>query len=264
MDVEIIASRTGDNHFYLLHSGSGSEGLLIDPVDAETALSRAKELGVVVTQVVNTHWHPDHTGGNAEVLAATGARLSVPHGERDLIKGTHHGLEAGDILKVSETQLEVVETPGHTVGHISLHTPGHLFCGDTVFVGGAGNCRFGGDPAILFETFRGVLGRFDDDTIFYPGHDYSVRNLEFCLHIEESNTAAAAMLTRAREQKLAGAFVQSTLGQERRASPFMRSDDHDLHEALATKHPEVWKKYAHCTSDAQRAFLAVRDLRNNW
>ena len=264
MNVEIIASQTSDNYFYLIHSGPGSEGLLIDPVDAATAIDRARRMDVRVTKVVNTHWHPDHTRGNSEVLQATGAQLFVPTGERDLIEGEHRGLAGGDTLAVSGVQFKVFETPGHTVGHISLHTRGHLFCGDTIFVGGAGNCRFGGDARVLFETFTSVLTRFDDGTLIYPGHDYAVRNFEFCLDLEDANAAAATMLESAKQIKSEGGFIQSTLGQERSASPFMRCEDAELQATLASSYPDLWEKHRGCTSEAERAFVTVRELRNSW
>ena len=264
MHIDIIKSQTSDNVFCLLYAEGGREGLLIDPVDADTALQRARALGVEITRVVNTHWHPDHTRGNQAVIEATGAELAVPAGERDMIVGGQRFLEAGDPIKVGDTTLEVLDTPGHTQGHISLYTPGHLFCGDTIFIGGAGNCRFGGDPRVLFRTFTQVIAALPDDALIYPGHDYALRNLEFCLHIEPNNRAAADKLEEARGTIAAGGYVQATLGGERTWSPFMRSGEPSLHEALQARHDRDWHSAGDGLSDAERAFVAVRAMRNTW
>ena len=263
MIIDVIKSTKGDNYFCLLAADNGQDGLLIDPVDADAALARVNTLGVTVTRVVNTHWHPDHTAGNAQVIAATGAKLLVPRGEENLIQGDHSAIGQGDSLTVGDQTLQVLATPGHTQGHISLYTPGHLFCGDTIFVGGAGNCRFGGDPHTLFQSFQGVLSTLPDQTLIYPGHDYSVRNLEFCLHLEPNNQAATDLLEHARHKKSNGGFVQTTLAQEKACSPFWHWDNEALQGHLSQNHPEAWAQGADLNL-AARTFVAVRALRNSW
>lgn len=264
MQIHVIASHISDNYFCLLAADDGSGGVLIDPFDADTALAVAQEEGVHVTSVVNTHWHPDHTGGNAAVIAATGARLYVPHTERDIIPGWDETLQGGDTLQVGDTTLKVLDVPGHTHGHIGLYAPGHLFGGDVIFVAGAGHCRAGGDPATLFATFRDVLAALPEDTLLYPGHDYAVRDLEFALHLDPQHAAARSLLEQARQIKADGGYVQTTLGQERAVSPFFRWDDGDFRAALRTQHADAWAQAPADADDAARTFIAVRTLRNSW
>jgi hydroxyacylglutathione hydrolase len=256
MIIECIQSGRSDNWFYLLADDQRRGGVLIDPIDPEAALARAAALGVEVSWVLNTHWHPDHTGGNAAVLAATGAKLAIPARERGLIQGGDLFLEGGQRLPVGQEEAQILDSPGHTVGHIAVLAGRHFFCGDTIFVGGAGNVRFGGDAVTLAATFRDVLGALPDDTLIYPGHDYAVRNLEFCLHIDPDNEAAARRLE---EVRASTGLAQSTLGQERASSVFCRVQEAGLQARLRALAPEV----AHA-DPATRAFVALRALRDRW
>ena len=258
MQIHPIESRISDNWFYLLADDDGDDGVLIDPVDAPTALRVAGELGIVVSRVVNTHWHPDHTSGNGEVLQATGAELYVPEQEQSLIEGDAELLRAGDVLEVGDDKGEVLLTPGHTHGHISLHFGNRLFSGDGIFVGGAGNC-YTGCPKVLYRTFRDVFGSMPDEVVFYPGHDYAVRNLEFCLSVDPENTAAGLGLNRHSGKGL----CLTTLGDERRYNPFFRSDDHDLQSRIRGAYPDIWDG-ADAQTAAERTFVVLRALRNKW
>ncbi|MEO1269333.1 MAG: MBL fold metallo-hydrolase [Myxococcota bacterium] len=262
MKIEIIPSQISDNFFYLLYADDGSDGLLIDPIDSTHALERAKALGVTVTTVVNTHWHPDHVGGNSTVLDATQAELLVPADERDRIQGHGKPLDEGDTLRIGDTELTVLATPGHTEGHISLLTDGHLFCGDTVFVGGAGNCRFGGDPVILHRSFQ-KLAQLPDDTLLYTGHDYARRNLAFCLDLEPNNHDAKAFLDSIRDQP-ESTLTLSTIGREKRYSPFFRTAEEGLQAQLKANRTEAWSRQDEALEGSARAFVTIRELRNVW
>lgn len=261
MNVDIIKSTFSDNFFYLLYTDEGDEGILIDPIDADAALARARELGVQITTLLNTHSHPDHIGGNATVLANTNATLAAHKRAASMIPGVALLLDEGDTLTLGDDSLEVLFTPGHTSDHLSLVCGDHLFCGDTIFVGGAGNCRFGGDPRTLFATFE-RLAKLDDALLLYPGHDYAKRNLEFCLHLEPNNRRAADKLEAIKDTP-ADRLVQSTLGEQKEWSPFFRTHDEALQNTLAANHPRVWQS-VDATNDAERAFVTIRALRNTW
>src|ERR1043165_8201419 len=144
-------------------------------------LKAAKAHGYSITQILNTHEHHDHTAGNAEVVKATGAKVLAHAGAARTIGGVDRGLARGDVIKVGRTvELEALDTPGHTRSHVCLLAHGDapaLFCGDTLFNAGAGNCRNGGDPGLLYETFVNQLARLPDATRVYSGHAYMARHL---------------------------------------------------------------------------------------
>ena len=178
---------------------------MVDPLDADQCLDAARARAFSITQVLNTHEHRDHTDGNAGVVAATRARVMAHAGAAARIGGVDRGLMRGDVIKVGRTvELEVLDTPGHTRSHVCLLArPANgdapaLFCGDTLFNAGAGNCHNGGDPGLLYETFVNQLARLPDATRVYPGHEYMARNLAFTLDREPGNAEAAALLASAR------------------------------------------------------------------
>ena len=124
-------------------------------------------------------------------MAATGAKVLAHAGGASRIGGVDRGLARGDVIKIGRTvELETLDTPGHTRAHVCLLAHGDapaLFCGDTLFNAGAGNCHNGGDPGLLYETFVNQLAQLPDATRVYPGHEYMARNLAFTLDREPGN-----------------------------------------------------------------------------
>jgi hydroxyacylglutathione hydrolase len=186
------------NYNYLIACPETGEALAIDPLDHEKCLNTARVKGWQITQILNTHEHHDHTGGNAAVVAATGAKVIAHHKAAGKIAGMDRGVQAGDVIKVGKhIELECLDTPGHTMCHICLrsHTDEPaLFSGDTLFNAGAGNVHNGGDVNALYATFVEQLARLPDNTRVYPGHDYIENNLKFTLAREPGNAAAQALL----------------------------------------------------------------------
>ncbi|HET7098595.1 MAG TPA: MBL fold metallo-hydrolase, partial [Casimicrobiaceae bacterium] len=186
------------NFNYLIACGETGEALAVDPLDHEKCLGAAKSEGWTITQILNTHEHRDHTGGNDAMVKKTGAKLLAHKNARDRIADIDRGLGAGDVVKVGKSvELEVLDTPGHTMSHVCLlsHTDRPaLFCGDTLFNAGAGNCHNGGHPSELYKTFSAQLAKLSDETNIYPGHDYIENNLRFTLAREPDNAAARALL----------------------------------------------------------------------
>ncbi len=266
--IDILASTRGDNFFYMIHDGT--EAALIDPIDADLGIAAIRDAGLTLTAVLNTHWHPDHDGGNAAVLDAFEEAILIgPAAEADQIAEhgsvpLERGVAAGDAVTIGDLSLEVFETPGHTGGHISYMIEHHLFSGDVIFGAGAGNCRFGGDPGVLYETFAGFLGDLDEDVVFYPGHDYAVRNLEFGLSIQPEHDALAAQLKEARKVK-ERALLLTTIGQERAFNPFLRTDEAALQQTLQTEREQIWTEQRALASDDREAtFRTLRALRDAW
>ena len=250
------------NFNYLIACPETGEALAVDPLDSEKCLAAAKDAGFEITQILNTHEHRDHTGGNDAVVAATGAKILAHRNAGNAIGGISRGLSAGDVIKVGKTvELEAMDTPGHTMCHICLrsHTDQPaLFCGDTLFNAGAGNCHNGGHPAELYRTFSEQLDKLPDSTRIYPGHDYIENNLRFTLAREPDNADAAATLARLSGQDPNAAHV-TTLGEERRINTFFRLTSPTLIAKLREAFPELPGN-----PDPRSVFLKLRELRNSW
>ena len=186
------------NFNYLVACGETGEALAVDPLDWQLCLRTARDRGWTITQILNTHEHHDHTGGNEGLRAATGAKVLAHAGAAGRIGGVDRGLARGDVIRVGRSaELECLDTPGHTMAHVCLlaHAPQPaLFCGDTLFNAGAGNVHNGGNVGDLYTTFAQQLATLPDNTRVYAGHDYIENNLKFTLNREPDNQAAKAML----------------------------------------------------------------------
>ena len=151
------------NFNYLIACGDTGEALAVDPLDHEKCFQAAKDAGWTITQILNTHEHGDHTGGNGPLVKKTGAKILAHKNAKNKIADMSVGLGAGDVVKVGKTvELEALDTPGHTMSHVCLlsHTDQPaLFCGDTLFNAGAGNCHNGGHPSELYKTFAEQLAK---------------------------------------------------------------------------------------------------------
>lgn len=250
------------NFNYLVACPETGEALAIDPLDFRKCLAAARDRGWNVTQVLNTHEHGDHIGGNRGMVEATGAEVIAHENAGRRIPGMTRGVAHGDVVRVGRTvELECLDTPGHTMSHVCLlsHTDQPaLFSGDTLFNAGAGNCHNGGHPVELYRTFVTQLANLSDETKLYPGHDYLVNNLGFALDREPDNVQAAATLEKYREQDPAQAHV-TTLGEEREINVFFRLQSPSVIARLREIDPRIGD-----SPDPKAVFLALRELRNAW
>ena len=250
------------NFNYLVACPETGDALAIDPLNFDKCLTIAKDRGWTITQILNTHEHGDHTGGNKGVVAATGAKIIAHKNAGGRIPNMDRGVAAGDVIKVGKTvELECLDTPGHTMCHICLlsHTDqASLFSGDTLFNAGAGNCHNGGHPEELYETFSQQLEALGEDTLIYPGHDYLINNLEFTLDREPDNAKAQEMLATYKDQEPDDALV-TTLAMEREVNTFFRLQNPSVIARLAEQFPELGD-----SPDPKAVFLKLRELRNSW
>ncbi len=263
MIVEQIWTGNAYRNFnYLIACPETGEALAIDPLDFRKCLAVAKERGWRITQILNTHEHGDHIGGNKGVVKATGAKVIAHENAGKRIPGMNRGVGAGDIVTVgTSVELECLDTPGHTMSHICLLSRTDqpaLFSGDTLFNAGAGNCHNGGHPEELFATFEEQLETLGDDTLVYPGHDYLLNNLAFTLDREPDNAAAKRMIDAYRDQDPADAKV-TTIAEEREINTFLRLDSPGVIEKLAEEFPELGS-----SPGPKAVFLKLRELRNRW
>jgi hydroxyacylglutathione hydrolase len=263
MIVEQIWTANAYRNFnYLIACAETGEALAVDPLDHTKCLAAAKARGWHVTQILNTHEHHDHTGGNGPMVAATGAKVLAHVNAKDKIAGIDRGLRAGDVVKVGKSvELLCLDTPGHTMAHICLRAHGDtpaLFCGDTLFNAGAGNCHNGGHPSELYHTFAEQLAKLPEGTLVYPGHDYIARNLRFTLDREPDNAKAQALLPTADQQDPAKPLV-TTLKLEKEINTFFRLTSPSVIKRLREAFPDLPEH-----PDAKTVFLKLRELRNKW
>ena len=263
MIVEQIWTANDYRNFnYLIACPETGEALAVDPLDYEKCLARATSRGFEITQILNTHEHGDHTGGNVPMIQATHAKLLAHHKAGTRIAGVDRGLKAGDVIKIGHTvELESLDTPGHTMSHVCLlsHTDQPaLFCGDTLFNAGAGNCHGGGHPESLYATFASQLAKLPDETLIYPGHDYIANNLAFTLDREPENARAKALLAKVKGQDPSHPLV-TTLALEKEVNTFFRLHSPSVHKRLREAFPDLPDKL-----DEKTVFIKLRELRNRW
>jgi hydroxyacylglutathione hydrolase len=259
---QIWTANSYRNFNYLIACPETGEALAVDPLDHQKCLDAAGKRGWHIAQILNTHEHGDHTGGNRAMVAATGAKLLAHKNAGARIPGIDRGLGAGDVIKIGRTvELEALDTPGHTMSHVCLlahtDTPA-LFCGDTLFNAGAGNCHNGGHPNELYRTFADQLARLPDRTQVYPGHDYIANNLGFTLDREPDNATAQRLREQVRDQDPNRALV-TTLALEKEINTFFRLHSPSVIARLREAFPDLPEH-----PDPKTVFVKLRELRNRW
>jgi hydroxyacylglutathione hydrolase len=242
------------NYTYLL--AEGADAALVDPGDPDVALALAAAHGVEPRWILHTHGHVDHTGGSAALRDTLGARV-LGHGSDAAWFAPDEDVAGRSQLALGALELGVHHVPGHTPGSVLYAWRGKLFTGDTLFWGGCGNCRHGGDPARLAASFLSVVARLDGALEVHPGHDYAEANLPFALRIEPENEAAAARLAAARAARAAGREPDAPrLEEERAVNPFLRVDVASVRDAIDAAAPPAAPR-----TPAER-FVALRALRD--
>jgi hydroxyacylglutathione hydrolase len=213
-----------DNYIWLMHDGASGETVVIDPAVAEPVLAEAAARGWAITQIWNTHWHPDHTGGNAAIKAATGCRVTGPAAEAARIPTLDVEVREGDTVTAGALEAVVLEVPAHTAGHIAFYIASEstLFIGDTLFAMGCGRL-FEGNAAQMYANMR-RLAALPGDTAVYCAHEYTLSNARFAVTVEPGNVALADRLTQIEAARAAGeATVPTTIALEQATNPFLRA-----------------------------------------
>jgi hydroxyacylglutathione hydrolase len=227
MSLEIVQVPVlSDNYVYLAHDAASGDTAVIDPAVAEPVLAAAAARGWTITQILNTHWHPDHVGGNAAIVAATGAKVTGPKDEAARIPGIDRPVGDGDTVSIGTSTGRVIGVAAHTAGHIAyaFEADGVLFPGDTLFAMGCGRL-FEGTPADMFAAL-GKLMALPDATQVYCAHEYTQSNARFALTVEPESADLAARVAAVNARRARGLpTVPFTIGEERATNPFVRAVD---------------------------------------
>ncbi len=214
-----------DNYVWLVHDPASGETIVVDPAQAEPVLAEAEERGWTISAIWNTHWHPDHTGGNAAIKARTGAVVIAPAAEAAKIPTADRLVAEGDSVRIGEHVAQVLEVPAHTAGHIAYHFPDNdvIFVGDTLFAMGCGRL-FEGTAEQMFANMQ-RLAALPPETRVYCAHEYTQSNGRYALVAEPDNAAIRARMAEVDLARAAGeATVPTTIALELATNPFMRSE----------------------------------------
>lgn len=213
-----------DNYVWLVHDPDSAETLVVDPAVAEPVLAAADARGWRITQIWNTHWHGDHIGGNAGIVAATGATVTAPAAELAKIPNVDRPVREGDAVHLGHHQALVWDVPAHTAGHIAYHFAADetIFVGDTLFAMGCGRL-FEGTAEQMFRNMA-RLAALPPQTRAYCAHEYTLSNGKYALRAEPDNAAVAARLAQVEAMRERGEpTVPTTIGEELATNPFMRA-----------------------------------------
>jgi len=234
MNLMTTISALGDNYIYLYQYDQGN-AFVVDPGDSSPVLDVLESRGLSLSAVLATHNHYDHVGGARELKAKTDCQIIGP--SRNGIPGIDRIVEDSEVLEFSGTSVRVVATPGHTGSGVCYYVQpgpdrgGILFTGDTLFIGGCGRI-FECDAETMWDSLQRIAA-LPDDTLIYPGHDYTQENYEFALTIEPDNDAVKECLDRIRNQSgKADPAVPSTIARERATNIFLRADTPKIKAAL--------------------------------
>ena len=225
MALEVIRIPVlSDNYVWLVRESQSGEVMVVDPAVAGPVLAKADELGWKITQIWNTHWHPDHTGGNAEIKATTGCIITGPEAEFARIPTLDVQVKGGDTVRLGAASATVIDVPAHTAGHIAFHFADDraAFVGDTLFAMGCGRL-FEGTADQMYANMR-KLEALGDDTAVYCAHEYTLGNGRFALTVEPDNEALVERMAEVTAMRERGEpTVPTSIALERATNPFMRA-----------------------------------------
>ena len=227
-----------DNYGFLLHDPESGETACIDTPEAEAYLREAGARGWRITQIWNTHWHPDHAGGNVAIKAATGCTITAPAVDAPKIAGVDRTVANGDGVALGAWNAEVIDVGGHTKGHIAYHLPeaGIAFVGDSLFALGCGRMFEGTPPQFWASLSR--LRALPPATTLYCAHEYTQSNARFALHADPDNVELQLYARDVDQRRARGEpTVPMQLARELVTNPFLRADDEDIRNRWGGTNP---------------------------
>ncbi len=234
-----------DNFGVLIHDPATGATASIDAPEAAPVEAALAKTGWRLTDILVTHHHGDHTAGIGELKAHHKCRVVAPRNEAARIAHVDETAGEGDAVQVGALAGRVIDTPGHTAGHISYFFPADrlAFVGDTLFSIGCGRV-IEGTPQMMWNSLL-KLRALPDDTRFYCGHEYTDANIRFAKTIEPGNKALAARADEVAKLAAAGQpTIPATIGAEKAANPFLRADNAEVAQSLGLGGAPAWKVFA--------------------
>lgn len=231
IDQSIFGS--DDNFIVLVRDDATGQTAAVDAVDGPAIAARLRDLGWGLDLILVTHHHRDHTAGITALKQQFGATVVAPAADAGRIAGVDRGVREGDTVNIGSAIFEVIETPGHTAGHIAYWSAGEkvAFVGDTLFSLGCGRL-FEGTPETMWASLQ-KLRALPRDTVVYCGHDYTAANGRFAVTLEPSNLDLEARIAEVAQARAEGrATLPTTIGAERATNPFLRADRPRLRRAI--------------------------------
>jgi hydroxyacylglutathione hydrolase len=243
-----------DNFGVLLHDPQSGATAAIDAPEAKAVEDALAKTGWRLTDILVTHHHGDHTAGIGELKTHYKCRVVAPRNEAQRIAQVDETVGEGDTVRIGALEGRVIETPGHTAGHISYFFPKDklAFVGDTLFSIGCGRV-IEGNPEMMWQSLLKLRG-LPDDTQFYCGHEYTAANIRFAKTIEPNNKSLAARADEVTRLRAVGKpTIPATIGAEKAENPFLRADV-----------PEVAKSLGLASSPAWKVFAEIRERKNRF
>lgn len=253
LEIEQIATRN-DNYVYLIRDISSNRVAAVDPSDADPVIEALNKLNWVLTDIINTHHHNDHTGGNLELKSKYNCSVTGPRADHDRIAGIDSDVGDGDSYYLGDSEATVFDTPGHTRGHISFWFPkaSALFCGDTLFALGCGR-TFEGTPEQMWESLK-KLRNLPDETRVFCAHEYTQANAKFAISIEPKNEK---LLLRAE-------YIAELCAEKRWTVPSLLKDEKETNPFLRCDLVSIARGVSLDVSDPVAVFAEVRRRKDNF
>ncbi len=228
-----------DNYAYLVHEPSTRSVAVVDPSEAAPVFEALSARKLTLTHILNTHHHFDHTGGNLELKAKTGAKVIGPKADADRIPGIDLGVSEGQLLAIGTSIAHIFDIPAHTRGHIAFwfQSEKAVFTGDTMFAMGCGRL-FEGTPGQMWNSLS-KLARLPLETQVYCGHEYTLSNGRFALTLEPENADLKARMIEVESLRARNLpTIPSTIGLEIKTNPFLRPASKELRRSLSLDQAE--------------------------
>lgn len=234
-----------DNYCVLLHEQGSGQTAAIDAPHAATIKAALDERDWRLNQIFVTHHHTDHTAGIAELKGHYGASVTGPEAEADRISDLTRGVTASTSLEFAGHPIKVLETPGHTLGHVTYHWPDDAlaFTGDTLFSLGCGRI-FEADAQTMWNSLSKIAA-LPGDTRIYCGHEYTLNNGRFALTVDPENDALRSRVAEVERLRSEGKpTLPTTVDQEKATNPFLRPQSRMIRTRLGLEGAPDWEVFA--------------------